>query len=283
MLKKPWVMFEDTSVLEVIVELSDDIVDIGESKPATAVLPVHDVYIPEDALEIITQAFEGPLDLLLYLIRKNQFDVRDIPVAEVAEQYAHYIEIMQTIQLELAGEYLAMAATLAHIKSRLLLPPVEVDAEEDEEDDPRLELARRLEIYEQIRNVAQLIEKRWRVGRDIFVAHAHGENLAPTVTFRQLDLPDLVDAFVELLKQAELTSPIRLDRPTLFVKDQIEMIIRKMKEKGQMRFDQLLNLNDGRDILVVNFLALLDLINTNRIYAVQAEPGSPIHLKWNES
>lgn len=263
--------------------MTGGVIDInqgGEASSATHPIP-SDVYIPEDALEVITQAFEGPLDLLLYLIRKNKFDVLDIPVAEIAEQYARYIDVMQKIQLELAGEYLAIAATLAYIKSRMLLPPDEDETEEDEEADPRLELARRLEAYDQIRKFAQQLEARPRVGRDIFVAHALGPPVPKKVIFEAVELTDLIDAFKSVLRVAELSAPIQMKREPLFVKDKVKMIVARLEEAEQLRFDQIFDREEGRLGLVVTFLALLELINSNLIYAVQTAHNSPIHIKLN--
>ena len=272
--------FAGTLELEDTVNLAGNVIDISkglEEKPAEYSIP-EEIYIPEDALEVITQAFEGPLDLLLYLIRKNKFDVLDIPVAEVAEQYAEYIDLMQKIHLELAGEYLAMAATLAHIKSRLLLPPQPGDADEEEEEDPRLELAKRLEVYGQIRQVARLLEIRPRVGREIFVAHALGPPIPEKRAFEPVELSVLIEAFKAVLRIAELSAPIQLKREPIFVKDRVKEITEKLKEIGPLRFDQLFDKSEGRTGLVVTFLALLELISSNKIYASQAASSSPIHI-----
>ncbi len=240
-----------------------------------------DIYIPADALEVITQAFEGPLDLLLYLIRKNKFDVLDIPVAEIAEQYAKYIDLMQKIHLELAGEYLAMAATLAYIKSRLLLPPTPTEDEEEEEVDPRLELAKRLEEYDRIRQVAMLLESRHRVGRDIFIANALGPRVPQQALIEVVELFDLVEAFKNVLRIVELSAPIVMRREPLFVKDRVKTILEKLQTSNQLRFEELFDKSEGRAGLVITFLALLELLNSNKIYAAQASSTSPIHLHLN--
>ncbi len=263
--------------------MTSDVINISEGnreKPETVPIP-SDIYIPEDALEVITQAFEGPLDLLLYLIRKNKFDVLDIPVAEIAEQYSRYIDLMQKIHLELAGEYLAMAATLAYIKSRSLLPPKPVDEDEEEDVDPRLELARRLEEYDRIRQVATLLESGPRVGREIFVANALGPPVPRQILFETVELVDLIEAFKNVLRIVELSAPIVMKREPLFVKDKVKMIRDRLKETGQLRFDQLFDKREGRTGLVVTFLALLELINSNQIYAAQASSDAPIHIHWN--
>ncbi len=264
--------------------MDGDVVSIRQgSEGAAEAFPIPgDVYIPADALEVITQAFEGPLDLLLYLIRKNKFNVLDIPVAEIAEQYARYIDLMQSIQLELAGEYLAMAATLTHIKSRLLLPPKPGDEDDEEEDDPRAELARRLEEYDRIRQIAAMLEARPRVGREIFIGNATGPPVPQQIVFKAVGLVDLIDAFKNVLRIVELSAPIQLRREPLSVKDRIKLIREKLEAAGPLRFDQLFDRNEGRAGLVVTFLALLELINSNHIYAVQASANSPIHIHLNQ-
>lgn len=277
-------MFVATLVRETIDSLAGDVINIDQGsghKPDAIPIP-GDFYIPADALEVITQAFEGPLDLLLYLIRKNKFDVLNIPVAEIAEQYSRYIDLMQKIQLELAGEYLAMAATLAYIKSRSLLPPKPTDEDDEEEVDPRQELAKRLEEYDRIRKIAMLLESSPRVGRDIFVANALGPPAPRQVLFETVELVDLIDAFKSVLRIAELSAPIVMKRQPLFVKDKVQLIRDRLKEKGQLRFDQLFEKNEGRTGLVVTFLALLELINANQIYAAQASSDSPIHIHLND-
>lgn len=252
-----------------------------EGFPKERVIP-SDLFIPPDALEVITQEFEGPLDLLLYLIRKNRFDVVNIPVAEIAEQYANYIDLMQKIQLELAGEYLAMAATLAQIKSRLLLPPKQSDTDDEEEVDPRLELARRLQQYEIFRNVAEKLNSRPRVGRDIFVVHAKGVTRSVAPIFERVDLTDLIEAFQGVLQLADQNVSIVMQRETLSVKEKVEEIIERLQRVNQLRFDEIFDRQKGRAGIIVAFLALLELINSKKIYAMQADTDSPIHIRLNE-
>ena len=252
-----------------------------EGFPKERVIP-SDLFIPPDALEVITQEFEGPLDLLLYLIRKNRFDVVNIPVAEIAEQYANYIDLMQKIQLELAGEYLAMAATLAQIKSRLLLPPKQSDTDDEEEVDPRLELARRLQQYEIFRNVAEKLNSRPRVGRDIFVVHAKGVTRSVAPTFERVDLTDLIEAFQGVLQLADQNVSIVMQREVLSVKEKVEEIIERLQRVNQLRFDEIFDRQKGRAGIIVAFLALLELINSKKIYAMQADTDSPIHIRLNK-
>ena len=241
-----------------------------------------DLFVPEDALEVITQDFEGPLDLLLYLIRKNSFDVLNIPVAEIAKQYANYIDLMQKIQLELAGEYLAMAATLAQIKSRLLLPPKESDSDDEEEIDPRLELAQRLQQYEIFRAAAERLGARPRVGRDIFLGHAKGVEREITPSFEKVDLADLIEAFQSVLQLAEQNVSFVVQRETVSVKDKIESIIERLREFEQLRFDEVIDKKEGKPGMIVSFLALLELINSKRVYAVQTDMNSPIHIRLKD-
>ena len=241
-----------------------------------------DLFIPPDALEVITQDFEGPLDLLLYLIRKNSFDVLNIPVAEIAEQYARYIDLMQKIQLELAGEYLAMAATLAQIKSRLLLPPKQGDADDEDEEDPRLELARRLQLYEIFRSVAEQLNNLPRVGREIFVGQAKGETRDTTPSFERVDLSDLIEAFQGVLQLADQNVSIVMQRETLSVKEKVESLVEQLQAAGQLRFDEIFDRREGRAGMIVAFLALLELINARRVYAIQANADSPIHVRLQE-
>ncbi len=242
----------------------------------------EDLFVPAEALEIITQDFQGPLDLLLYLIRKNRFDALDIPVAQIAQQYAKYIEVMQKIQLELAGEYLAMAATLAQIKSRLLLPPVQSEDDDEDEIDPRLELALRLQEYEKIKMISEQLDTHSRVGRDVFLVHAQSVAPKAVVKFEQVSLDMLIDAFENILMLAESNMPIVVERENLNVKDKMELILERLDSMTQIRFGELLNRKEGKAGLIVTFLAILELINTRRIYAVQAEQNEVIYLRKYE-
>ncbi len=266
-----------------IDDLDENVVNIKQTPSASKDREIpSDLYIPADALEVITQDFEGPLDLLLYLIRKNSFDVLNIPVAEVAEQYAKYIDLMQKIQLELAGEYLAMAATLAQIKSRLLLPPRQRETEDEEEIDPRLELALRLQEYEKIRAIAKLLDKRPRIGREIFMVHAHGTPVQTTAEFEKVELAYLIEAFQGVLQLAESSSSIVMHRETMSVKEKVESIVEVLRDAGQLPFGDLFDRQEGKAGIVIAFLAILELINSKRVYAIQATADSPIHIHLNE-
>ena len=256
------------------------IIDIEEGRKAVQAREIpEDLFIPPDAMEVITQCFEGPLDLLLYLIRKNRFDVLDIPVAEIAEQYATYIDLMQEIQLDIAGDYLAMAATLAQIKSRMLLPPKQTVDDDEEDFDPRLELARRLQEYEQIAATAEKLNERPRVGREIFVVQAQGVEIDTTEVFEKVGIAELIEAFRNVIISAERDVSIVLQREVLSVRERVDAIRNKLKSNSRLRFDDLFDRREGRAGLVVAFLAILELVNSGEIHAVQADTESAIHIQ----
>ncbi len=276
-------MFADMWVLQDTGDLDRETDKSEQVKAVSGEMELPgDLFIPQDALEIITQDFEGPLDLLLYLIRKNRFDVLNIPVAEIAEQYANYIDLMQKIQLELAGEYLAMAATLAQIKSRLLLPPKHSEADDDEDIDPRLELALRLQQYEKFRTVAERLDALPRVGREIFVVHARGVTRDQAPEFESIELSDLIEAFQGVLQLAQQNVSIVMQRETLSVKDKVDAIIERMRDVRQLRFEELFDKREGKPGMIVAFLALLELINARKVYAIQTDSDSPIHIRLND-
>jgi len=237
----------------------------------------QDLYIPPDALEVILEAFEGPLDLLLYLIRRQNLDILDIPIAEITRQYVEYIELMQELRLELAADYLVMAAMLAEIKSRLLLPRPPV--EEGLEDDPRAELVRRLQEYERFKKVAEEIETMPRQDRDFvavsaFVVDRNVIRLPPPVELRELLL-----ALKDVLKRAELTGRHAIQREALSVRNRMSDVLKALDDGEFHRFEQLFNPDEGRLGVVVTFLALLELAKEHLIEIMQGEPLSPIYLK----
>jgi segregation and condensation protein A len=237
----------------------------------------QDLYIPPDALEVILEAFEGPLDLLLYLIRRQNLDILDTPIAEITRQYVEYIELMQELRLELAADYLVMAAMLAEIKSRLLLPRPPV--EEGLEDDPRAELVRRLQEYERFKKVAEEIETMPRQDRDFvtvsaFVVDRNVIRLPPPVELRELLL-----ALKDVLKRAELTGRHAIQREALSVRNRMSDVLKALDDGEFHRFEQLFNPDEGRLGVVVTFLALLELAKEHLIEIMQGEPLSPIYLK----
>lgn len=237
----------------------------------------QDLYIPPDALEVILDAFEGPLDLLLYLIRKQNIDILDIPVAEITKQYMTYVELMRATKLELAAEYLLMAAMLAEIKSRMLLPRQNVA--DDEEEDPRAELIRRLQEYEQIKIAAESLDELPRLDRDIKAIHlvapeARASKLLPEVTLQELLL-----TVSEVLKRAELFEQHQVSREVLSTRERMTAILEKITGKGFVPFIQLFQADEGKLGIVVTFMAVLELVKESLIDLIQNEPFAPIHVK----
>jgi len=237
----------------------------------------QDLYIPPDALEVILEAFEGPLDLLLYLIRRQNLDILDIPIAEITRQYVDYIEMMQELRLELAAEYLVMAAILAEIKSRLLLPRPPL--EEGLEEDPRAELVRRLQEYERFKKAAEDIDGMPRLDRDLAVASAFVSDrnvirLPPPVELRELLL-----ALKDVLKRAELYGRHAIQREALSVRHRMGEILRRLGDGGFHRFETLFEASEGRLGIVVTFLALLELAKEHLIEIIQEVALAPIYLK----
>ena len=237
----------------------------------------HDLYIPPDALEVFLDTFEGPLDLLLYLIRKENLDILDIPIAEITRQYMEYVEIMKTARLELAGEYLVMAAMLAEIKSRMLLP--RPPSAEGEEEDPRAQLVRRLQEYERYRKAAESLEHLPQLGREIYAASAEHE--APTVKRPEpnVSLFELLDAFKQVLARAEINRHHRVRLEPLSVRERMTQILGKINRENFVDFPDLFEPREGRMGVVVTFMALLELLKESLVVLVQNEPYAPIHVK----
>ena len=237
----------------------------------------QDLYIPPDALEVILEAFEGPLDLLLYLIRRQNLDILDIPIAEITRQYVEYIELMRELRLELAADYLVMAAMLAEIKSRLLLPRPPI--EEGHEDDPRAELVRRLQEYERFKKAAEDIEVMPRQDRDFvaasaFVTDRNVIRLPPPVELRELLL-----ALKDVIKRAELTGRHAIQREALSVRNRMSDVLKALGDGEFHPFEQLFRLDEGRPGVIVTFLALLELAKEHLIEIMQSEPLAKIYLK----
>jgi len=236
----------------------------------------QDLYIPPDALEVILEAFEGPLDLLLYLIRRQNLDILDIPIAEITDQYMEYVELMKDLRLELASEYLVMAAILAEIKSRMLLPR---PTPQEDEEDPRAELVRRLQEYERFKQAALDLDALPRLGRDVFITRARippGQvrRLPPTV-----DLHELLLALREVLARADLYLSHRVERESLSLRERMAKVLERMQGAGFVPFVHLFELGEGRAGVIVTFLALLELIRDASIDLVQPEPFAPIHAR----
>jgi segregation and condensation protein A len=240
----------------------------------------QDLYIPPDALEVYLETFEGPLDLLLYLIRKHNLDILDIPMANLTVQYMAYVDKMTAVKLELAAEYLLMSAMLIEIKSRMLLPQPEEIAEED---DPRAELVRRLMEYEAIKLAAQRLDAMPKVGEEIDVAAAYYQHITQ-VKPPEVGLDDLVEAWRNVLKRAKLNQHHKLGRAELSVREHMSLLLRRLSAVQVLRFDELFDLEtEGIPKLVVNFLAMLELAKEGLIRITQQEAFGTIYVQANSS
>lgn len=237
----------------------------------------EDLYIPPDAMRVILEVFEGPLDLLLYLIRKHNLDILDIPVARITQQYIEYIEMMHYMQLELVGEYLEMAALLAEIKSRMLLPKPKEDNED--ETDPRAELVRRLQEYEQIKSVAEEMSKLPRLGADMFVSSAKLPDVEHEKVEPEIDFKELLHAFKDVLLRADLDTAHNIEREVLTVRERMSRILRQLEADKFVNFVDFFDLSEGRSGLVVTFLSILELTREWVIELVQSESFAPIYVR----
>jgi segregation and condensation protein A len=236
-----------------------------------------DLYIPPDAMEVFLEAFEGPLDLLLYLIKKQNLDILNIPIAEVTRQYMEYVELMREISLELAAEYLVMAALLAEIKSRMLLPRPENT--EGVEEDPRAELIRRLQEYERFKQAAADLDTLPRHGRDTFAASAGTEELVHEKPLPAVSLKELMLALADVLHRSTLTASHQIEMEPLSVRDRMTRILSALQEKEFIEFTTMFTPEEGKLGVVVTFLAMLELLKDHIIEFIQAVPLGPIHLK----
>ncbi len=239
------------------------------------VLPL-DLYIPPDALEVFLDTFEGPLDLLLYLIKRQNLDILDIPIAKITDQYMAYVELMKDFRLELAAEYLVMAALLAEIKSRMLLPR---PAATEEEADPRADLIRRLQEYERFKKAAQDLDDLPRLERDHYLVQApvppgHRRLIPPEVDLREVFL-----ALRDLLARADLFTRHRVEKESLSLRERMSLVLAKLQGMGFVPFVHLFEIHEGRAGIVVSFLAVLELIKSATIELVQTEPFAPIHVR----
>ena len=248
---------------------------VVDGEPVTE-LP-QDLYIPPYALQVFLEAFEGPLDLLLYLIRRQNLDILDIPIAEITRQYVEYIELMKELQLELAGEYLLMAAMLAEIKSRMLLPRPETADEEEE--DPRAELVRRLQEYERFKKAAEDISELPRVDRDVHVASVEAPERRASTELPDVTLKELLLAFHDVLKRAEMFSNLHVQREPLSVRQRMSEILVRIKAGSFSGFADLFDAEEGRLGVAVTFIAILELLRESVIEVVQAEAYAPLHVR----
>ena len=237
----------------------------------------QDLYIPPDALEVFLEAFEGPLDLLLYLIRKQNFNILDIPMAEVTRQYLSYVDQVRARNLELAGEYLLMAAMLIEIKSRMLLPPKKV-ADGDEGEDPRAELVRRLLEYEQMKLAAQHLTDLPQLGRDFLRAHVIIEQ-SLTPRFPDVHATDLAEAWRDILRRAKLVQHHKISREALSVREHMSLVLKRLQGRRFVEFADLFDVTQGTPVLVVTFIAMLELAKESLIELTQAEAYAPIYVR----
>ena len=253
--------------IEVVEEVSNSYIDL---------IP-EDLYIPPDALIVILQTFTGPLDLLLYLIRRQNLDILDIPIAEVTKQYMAYIDMMTTMRLELAGDYLVMSATLAQIKSSMLLP--RQSEEVDDEADPRAELVRRLLEYEIYKNAAGELDLLPRMDRDVFPVHAtYDERLVKTIP-SPVEMRELLLALSDILERARLVKDFEVSTEPLSVEEHMNLILDRVRAAAKfLSFQELLGEAASRNVVVVNFLAILELVKAGDIVLVQHEQFAPIFL-----
>tara|TARA_R110000851_G_scaffold141976_2_gene280112 strand:+ start:63816 stop:64664 length:849 start_codon:yes stop_codon:yes gene_type:complete len=235
-----------------------------------------DLYIPPEALEVFLEAFEGPLDLLLYMIRRQNLDILEINVAEITRQYMVYIEMMQSMQLELAAEYLLMAAMLAEIKSRMLLPR---QVAEEHEEDPRAELIRRLQEYERFKQASEDIDDLPRLGRDVFIATAKAPDSRQVRAEPDVAMKELLLVLADVLRRAQMFESHKVQLERLSTRERMSQVLEALKGKQFLPFVSLFTLAEGRSGVVVTFLALMELIKESLIEIVQSEPYGLIHVK----
>lgn len=241
----------------------------------------EDLYIPPDALEVFLEAFEGPLDLLLYLIKRQNLDILNISVAQITTQYMQYVELMKTLNFELAAEYLVMAALLGEIKSRSLLPR-QTEAEDDE-GDPRAELIRRLQEYERFKQAAEDIDELPRLGRDIFVAAAAPPEYKTEIPPPEVDLKDVLLALQEVLQRADMFESHQVEKEKLSTRERMSQVLERLDATRFMPFEQLFTVAEGRLGVVVTFLAILELVKESLVELIQHEPFGSIHVKARSS
>jgi segregation and condensation protein A len=245
-----------------------------QGEPLT-VIP-QDLYIPPDALLVFLEAFEGPLDLLLYLIKRQNIDILNIPIAAITRQYMEYIQLMDHLELELAAEYLVMASMLAEIKSRMLLPrPIVAD----DEDDPRAELVRRLQEYEQFKQAAEDLDALQRLERDIHLTSIDIPRLEIDVPLPDVLLSDLVNAFRDVVNRAEQFASHHVEREPLSVRERMVMVLARLRADEFTSFTDFFEPSEGRMGVVVSFIAILELLKESLIEIVQSKPYAPIYVK----
>lgn len=279
---------DETSAPESLVIEPADNAAAGETPPPILVngrplkeLP-DDLFIPPEALEVFLETFQGPLDLLLYLIRKQNLDILDIPVSLITRQYMEYVELMRQFRLDLAAEYLVMAATLAEVKSRMLLPRTGIE-EDDEGEDPRVALIRRLQEYERFSEAAREIEERPRLERELHLVSADFEDPAPVKVEPRATLTELVLAFRNVIERSVHNRHYGVGHEKLTVREKMTQILDRLQRDRFLRFEDLFDPDEGRLGMVICFMAILEMCRDNVLVMVQNEPFAPIHLKRVES
>ena len=239
----------------------------------------EDLYVPPNALEILLDTFAGPLDFLLYLIRKQNIDILDIDVSKISEQYTSYIDLMDALQIELAGDYLVMAAYLAELKSKMLLPRPE---EHKDEEDPRAELIRRLQEYQRFKSAAEKIDSMPRIDRDFYAAQAQLPEFALETPLADVPLGDLSFALAEVMRRVEQSQAHFINFEELSTRERMTQILERMRNESFIEFTTLFNKEEGKIGVVVTFLAILELLKDSLIEIVQSEEFGPIHIKGIE-
>lgn len=260
---------------EVSIPVEPDVIKVHGAQYTE--LP-DDLYIPPDALRVFLETFQGPLDLLLYLIKKQNIDILDIPIARITQQYIEYVEVMQEVHLELAADYLVMAAMLAEIKSRLLLPRPEESGEENEVD-PRAELVRRLQEYERFKTAAEEIETMPRCERDIYVSDADKPSLDFNQPHPDVALPDILAAVRDVIERARLYSEHQIERETLSIRERMTIVLSKVKADEFIDIGKLFTHEEGRMGVVVTLIAILELVRQSLIELTQSQPYAPVYVK----
>lgn len=273
-------MTQELVAIEIIEELDVQPTPIAIVAGHPLLKLPHDLYIPPEAMEVFLTTFSGPLDLLLYLIKKNNLDILDIPIAEITRQYVSYIELMSNMQLELAAEYLVMAATLAEIKSRMLLPRVN---HEEEEHDPRAELVRRLQEYERFKSAAENIEQLPRLERDIYLSQAALPDFKKERPHPPVNFQELIMAFKDVMQRLDLQAHHYIQREPLSIRERMTTILLRLRSENFIEFIHLFTKEEGRQGVVVTFIAILELLRESLIRIVQQEPFAPIHIKAVEA
>ncbi len=235
-----------------------------------------DLYIPPDALEVFLETFEGPLDLLLYLIKRQNLDILDIPIAEITKQYVEYVEVMKSMKLELAAEYLVMAAMLAEIKSRLLLPRPESI---DEEDDPRADLIRRLQEYEQFKQASEDVDELPRMGRDTFQSSANTPDMKLVKPLPDVDMRELLLALKDVMLRADMFTRHNIQREVLSVRERMVHVLSELDSEKFIDFVALFTVKEGKMGVVITFLAIMELTKESMVEMIQTDAYGPIHVR----